>query len=431
MQFFNKKFFLSIITLSVAILLANHLKFPIKIAKPPRKKIMIFTSKGGSCHQSTSQALKKLLEKEYDITIINPIEKLIGPLDPVKKIVKKYDWEVLHEKLFQNGWVRTINFYTYYIAPILISTFSGTIEKKFQKLFEKEKPDLVISVIPFFNLFASNAAYKCKIPYALITLDMDLTLWSIWLNKIKHPNFVMTILDDHLKKQFQKQLKNIPQEQIKTIGMPIRPEFFEEKNKKDKEKIRIEWNIPKDKFIIMLMMGGAGSNIILKYAKEIAKNRLPIHLLTCIGKKTKLEKKLLPIIAKENSVTTFTIVPFTNKIADLMSVSDLLITKPGPSTTNEAIAKKLPLLIDETQKTLFWEKGILNFVKRNKIGNSIKKFRKLKKIIRNYLDKNYYKNCLKAFDKLPPYKFDQEIVKIVHQLCPPSLFPVRGEATKN
>lgn len=374
-----------------------------------KKKIIILSSTGGSCHTSATKKLTELLENDYEIKVTHPIKHIMNT------------GEQLYDKLLQNGWIRLLNFTTYYVAPFyVLNVLNKKVQKKLVEYFEKEKPDLVISVIPYINpvTYNSTIKYNAKCPYLLITLDPELTMWTFGFNKIKNPNFTMTVINDYLKKTFSKQIKKIPEENIKTVGMPIRKDFFVEKTTVDKTNIKKEWNIPENKFTVMIMMGGAGSNAILKYARNIIKNDLPIHVLACIGKKADLEKKLLSLINKNKTQTTFTIVPFTNKIPELMEVSDVLITKPSPGTTHEAITKKLPIIVDETIKILFWEKGTLDFIKRYNIGTSIKKMRHLKGIIEQYQDKDFYNKCLKNFNTLPKNDFDTKIKDIVHNLCP-------------
>ena len=46
------------------------------------------------------------------------------------------------------------------------------------------------------------------------------------------------------------------------------------------------------------------------------------------------------LVLKTNSDETVKILKYTNKIPELMSVSDLVITKPGGLTTTESLASR-------------------------------------------------------------------------------------------
>lgn len=45
---------------------------------------------------------------------------------------------------------------------------------------------------------------------------------------------------------------------------------------------------------------------------------------------------------KQNSIK---VLPFTDKVPELMSISDLVITKPGGLTTSESLASSLPMIV--------------------------------------------------------------------------------------
>lgn len=382
------------------------------------KKILILSSKGGAGHIFASKTLCSLLDKEYDVKIIYPTEALFTQFDFLRKIAKNYTWEEIHNKLFQNGYTKIVNSYVYIYTFGITPLLKKDQQKKFEKIFEQEKPNLIISIIPLFNRPAKNAADKFKIPYILIALDMDLSMWTIGLNKINKENFLMTIYDDFSKNHVKKDLKNIPAEKIKAIGIPTRPEFLTTRTDEEKKLIRKEWDIPNNKFTVLLMMGSTGSKTLVTYTQKLAESNLPIHVLVCIGRQAVLEKKLKTIISKANPKTTFKIIPFTYKVADLMSISNLFITKGGATSFNEARSMNLPVLFDNTQTNLFWEKGTLDFAEKKQVGESIKKFRYLKKTITKYLDKNYYQEKKNAFQKLQQINFNKEIEQIVHKMCP-------------
>ena len=202
--------------------------------------------------------------------------------------------------------------------------------------------------------------------------------------------------------------------QILLTGFPIRQDFLE---KKDKNKIRKEWKIPNNKFTIMILMGGAGSQATYEYARKIAAMDIDAHLLICTGRNKSVRRKLRKM-HKEDGISV-SIIPFTKKISDLMSVSDLLITKAGPGSINEALYMELPLIIDRTGPVLFWEKENINFVLKHGYGDVLKKWRKFKKLIWKYCyNKKYYAQKKRSLRKFKKHDFSANIKKIVAQLCP-------------
>ncbi|MFA5074534.1 MAG: hypothetical protein WC436_00310 [Candidatus Babeliales bacterium] len=377
----------------------NKEKIDTQVQQKTKKKIVVLTSKGGNGHMAACSALKNALS-DYELKIINPIH------DYFKSII---DGEDFYVSMIQNGWIRTWNFLIKYPVPLFFKSIGTSIKKTILQILEQEKPDMLISVIPILNLYASQAAEIYKIPFLIITLDADLTLWLMNMEKNQNKNFILTVetMTENIKKQLDK--KNIPESAIREVGFHIRKDFSEPK---DFNAIRKDWNIPDNKKIIMLIRGGTGSVKLYRYVKELVKLKKNIHLLVCIGKNTKL-KNLLDKI-KNSGPVTFSVIPFTNKIPDLMAISDLLITQPSPTVCNEAMFMKLPILVDLSGACLFWEEATIDWIKLKGCGSIFDNMNKLNNLVIKYLNK---KESLKNKILMQQERnFDKEISNIVTQM---------------
>ncbi|MFH1832361.1 MAG: hypothetical protein ABH827_06195 [bacterium] len=246
--------------------------------KAPRK-IAVLTSKGGNGHMAACAVLKDIFPNSK-ITLFNPI------YDEFHNV---FDGEDLYVKLFQNGWIRTLNIVAGYVGPTYFKMNSRSIKKSIVKYLEQEKPDILISVIPLLNFPAYEAAQQCKTPFMNITLDADLTLWLLDMERCKTHNFVITVQAKTplIKKQLARH--KVPASCVREVGCSLRKDFFE---KKDIQAIKKEWNIPTGKKVILLMRGGTGSTKLVDYVEAISELDKPLHLLVCIGKNTKLIKEL-------------------------------------------------------------------------------------------------------------------------------------------
>lgn len=379
-----------------------------------KKNILILTCKGGYGHLAASDALESILAPDYNIQMVKPLEEILDSIDFIKKISgNRLDCEQFYNLVLQKGWINLFNFGCRYVWPHLISMNNKHMERLFIRYFEKVKPDLIISVMPIINLPASNAAHHCKLPYLMTTLDYDLTMWKLGMKKAMHKNIVITTADEHTKKTYLSQGLSPKIKHIHPIGVPIRKTFFERKKVKD---IRQEWNIPHDKPIVMLLMGGAGSHQSYSYFNRLAQFPKPIHILVCTGRNTHITKSIARVA--RNPWVSYTCIPFTLKISDLMAASQLLITKPGPGTVTEAMMMKIPVLLDRTSTPIFWERKVFEFAKQHGIGHEVRSLRKLNKLVEQMLFDDAHRTQIKqAFAKTPPYRFDQEIKQLVRQLC--------------
>lgn len=346
------------------------LAFNFMYAKKP--KIVVFTSKCGNAHMSACTVIKDAFP---DCQI-----KLLYPINDYYR--NDFYAEKQQEYLVSNGWIRTVNFIVRYPGESFLTIDTGRVKKRLLRLLEQEKPDLLISVVPTINYPAAWAANRCKIPFIIVSLDADLELWLLNMKKCRNNDNTITI--QHKTPRIEKQLakSHIPMSCVHEIGCPLRKKFFEPK---DKPAIRKEWNIPEEKKVIMLMRGGTGSNKLVDYVRQLVKLDIPAHLLVCVGRSTALISKLNRI--NQTKKVTFSIIPFTSKIPDLMSISDLLITQPSPTVCNEAVYSKLPILIDMAGPCLFWEKANVDWLESCGWGQVFRCMRSLNDMVANVLGK--------------------------------------------
>lgn len=374
----------------------------------PERKILILSSNGGYGHAAATNTLKSILGKEYEIKVIYPINQL-------KIWGVRSGEQMVYNSMLQHGWIRSMNTIAKYVAPRLFKSRKKKIEQIVSRSIEIEKPDLVVSLIPFVNFPASEAARKNGVPYLLVTTDNDLRNWVHELHKMSHPNFKVTIGSDLPTTRDLLKKRKIQDQCIETIGLPLRPDFNATKALSE---IYREYQIPLNKPVILIMMGGAGAESALSYAKKIGGSDLGVHLIVVSGKNEKLAKKLKKI--KLNPSNTITVMGFVEKVSDLMAISDVVITKPGPGTINEALAMQLPVLIDNTNIPLSWEQANIDLVLRYGVGERITNYKKAHHILRKYIkDPVYQKNIEEAFSRIPPNLFQNRISGIVDSMLTP------------
>lgn len=372
--------------------------------QPERKTILVLSSTGGGGHVIASNALQTLIGKEYDLKIVYPINQL--------RIWGIPSCEEIHNAVLRKGWFRSWNFIVRHVVPPVFRSRKGKVEKIISSYINTYHPDLVISLIPFINYPASEAARKQNLPFLLITTDNDLKNWVFEMEKVKHQQMKVTIGSDLPTTRDILMKKNIPEHAIETIGLPLRPDFM---NQKDKAKILREFHLPTSKQIVLIMMGGAGGTVAYEYAKKIASMPIGTHLVVIAGRNKKLKKDLEQI--KLHPSNTLSAIGFTDRISDLMAVADVIITKPGPGTIAEAIAMKLPMLIDNTDISLFWERANVDIVLKYGIGKKVKKFNQIQDLLIPYLKDPQTKERLEeSFLKVPANQFHLRIQTIIHDL---------------
>lgn len=224
------------------------------------------------------------------------------------------------------------------------------ILKSLKKLFEKEKPDLIISVHPMVNHLTVGALEEMgsKIPFVIVVTD-PVTMHGAWVMPRAD---MMVVATDAAKKACLKY--GIKPNKVEVLGLPIHPKFSKIK--------RIEHA----KFTVLIMGGGEGTGgkLINDVVSLIIAERLKIQLTVICGRNKALENKLKN--RRQKSSVPLKVFGFTDKVEKIMAESDIIVTKAGPGSIAEAMALDLPMIIN------YWlpgqEEGNVDFVKKNKLG---------------------------------------------------------------
>jgi len=380
-----------------------------------QNKILILTSTGGGGHLAASNAIELQLKNGYEVSSVNVFKDLLKPLDPVSYLtLKRYSGEELYNSFVPNKSFKTLSLF-YYVGAWFMQLRHTKIQHLLHDYFIQTQPSLIISVIPLINNIILDAAQELHIPFMMVPTDLDL---NMYLRNITNPTYkqfkICLPFDDEQIIQPVKHA-NIPEDQIAIVGAPLKPDFFEIKNK---FLLKIRLAIPINKPVIMLLMGAQGSDIE-NYTAQLITLTQPAHLLICVGKNDASKQAVAALSIPEH--ITMSVVGFTERISDYMAVADLLITKSGTLSVCEAIYMHLPMLLDATSTILPWEKFNHTFIKEHNFGDSITSYNMIEPMISALLsDKNRlmeYKKNLKNFKKK---KNTHEIRHLVKQMLKPA-----------
>lgn len=90
-------------------------------------------------------------------------------------------------------------------------------------------------------------------------------------------------------------------------------------------------------------LGVSKSNItdIFEY---LAKNFADIQVIAVAGKNDTLKNKFEQICTSYNRTDDFKVFGFSDKVPELMYISDLVITKPGGLTSTESLVSDIPMI---------------------------------------------------------------------------------------
>lgn len=375
-----------------------------------KKKVAIAWSKGGGAHKSMLDALRTYLCPEYELIAFNPLERFWGKLDPLRALTFGYiDGEDFYNCLLARDFRWVIN-RAFCFGTSSMRRHTRYIEDQLENYFRIEKPDIIISVIPVLNYALNEAARRVNKPFLMVAPDCDTTHYLTDMYPTR-PFFCTLPFDDDLLRAAARNAW-IPEHFIKAYGFPLRLDFFEPK---DRVQIRKNFGVPDGKPVVMILMGATGSSKSVAYLKHLAKMDMSLHLIICIGKNEGIRKTIERI--KFPPSITNSIIGFTRRISDLMSISDVLITKAGATTLCEAVEMRLPLIIDHVSTALEIERMQPAFVKKHELGEVLTSYRDLPGVLTRLLTDYSYKNGIRERMALFSSRaFPQKIKRLIKHI---------------
>jgi processive 1,2-diacylglycerol beta-glucosyltransferase len=376
-------------------------------------KILVLTSYGGGGHISASQALSQYLSDEHEVQVVPFFIDVLDPMDPVKFLTRgKYHVETIYNYLLRRKKTRAINTMAY-LCGLFMPIMHPFIKKHLKRYIKRHGQfDLIISVIPWVNESILEVAQQENIPFLLIPTDLDS---STFLHRIHEPAYKQFFLSLPFNNSaiFEKISRaHIAKSQIVVSGFPIRKSFFMAYDKKNLKK---EFAIPENKLVLLLMMGAEGSSSILTHVKQLITIPVSFHIIILLGRNAQLESQLRTIQFPEH--ISFSIIGFTDRIAELMTIADLCLTKSGSVSVSECLYKRLPVILDGTGNALQWERFNLHFIKNNQLGDVVRRFDEVPTIVQFYLtDTNARNNIAAHLAQFEMPNFERHVRLLVNKM---------------
>ncbi len=210
---------------------------------------------------------------------------------------------------------------------------------RLKKMLRLRKPDIIISTHPFVSHMCAYLKRKGKTNAKIISVLTDYGIHNMWLEENKYIDKFM-VATSEMKCDSVREY-GVHESKIVVTGIPVSPKFSQTYNK---QAILEELNLVEGKTTLLFFAGGGlGLGKSEGIFEELISSAYDFQLIAVTGKNEKQKKRFEKIANDSNK--NVTVLGYTNKVPELMSVSDFVITKPGGLTSTECLAMKKPMII--------------------------------------------------------------------------------------
>jgi hypothetical protein len=332
----------------------------------PTIDFIYFDAGGG--HRAAATALKQIVDQQqrpWTIRLVN-LQEILDPLDIFRKITG-IRLEDIYNLLLSKGWTLGSAQLLRFMHGVIRVYHRPTV-KLLERYWRETRPDAVVSLVPNFNraLLESLRRAAPSTPYVTVMTDFADYPPHFWIER--QDQFLVCGTPRAAE---QARAMGYEDDRIlRTSGMILRPEFYSPPSiDRDAEmrRIGLDPQLPTG----IVLFGGQGSRVMLDIARRLSASDLDVQLIMICGRNQKLARRLRSMPSRIG----LHVEEFTKEIPYFMQLADFLIGKPGPGSISEAVAMKLPVIIECNAWTLPQERYNAEWVTEQRAGIVLRSFR--------------------------------------------------------
>lgn len=296
-----------------------------------RKKVLITSLKAGAGHLKAAQAIEGAIKLKYPDLEVKNIDlldyasiltkEIYGDwyLDIANKVPEFYAW--LYNRLDASS-----------TGMRLLSDRINT--QKFQKFTEDYDPDLAICThfVPANLLTFWREKYQLEFTIVLTLTDYE--AHKLWVDSQVD---IYTVATEYVRNQLVK--FGAEEKKIRVTGIPIDLKFLK---KSDKDEVRKRLGL-ESKFTVSLFAGAFGVGPLKEIFAKVTGIEDDFQMIAVAGKNKELYNEFLNLAQKSDK--KIKIYGFVDNMEEIMTLSDIAISKAGGLTVSECLALNLPLII--------------------------------------------------------------------------------------
>jgi 1,2-diacylglycerol 3-beta-galactosyltransferase len=351
------------------------------------KKIDFIYFDAGGGHRSAAMALQQVIAQQgrpWAIRMVN-LQEQLDNLDIFRRItgIRLQDY---YNLLLKKGW--TIGSGELLKGlHVLIRLFQPALVRMLTDFWRAGQPDMVVSLIPNFNR-ALKLSLEAALPGTpLVTILTDIADYPprFWIER--QQQYLICGSDRAVAQA--RELGHPDRFVFRASGMILNPRFYapiEADRSAERQRLGLDPQWPTG----LVLFGGEGSAAMLEIARRLERAAQPLQLILICGRNQKLAATLRAMPRAMPSRMPMFVEGFTREVPYYMHLSDFFIGKPGPGSISEAIAMKLPVIVERNAWNLPQERYNCEWVREQDVGLVLRNFRGIAAAVKELLEPATY-----------------------------------------
>ena len=382
------------------------------------REVLLFTIDAGGGHRAAARALVAAAEERgapFRFRV-ESFQQTLLPLDLLKRatglsLEDAYNLILRrHANALMVPLLRVMHAAIRARRPAIVRALAGWLRRQ-------PRPAAVVSVMPNFNGIMRDAIREAipGTPLVVVLTDFADFPPRFWIE----PGLDRVVVGTD-EARAQALAIGIPPEAISRVsGMVMHPRFYRAGGRSVRGRVRGELGLGEADFVSTLLFGGKGSPEMAPLAKRLLAAEPAFRVIALCGENPALLKRLAPLEAR--AAGRLVSLGFTDRVADLLAASDLLVTKPGPGSLSEAFHQRVPVVVTRNVHTIPQERFNTDFVRGRGLGLVVSHWREIPAaVLRLYRDAPERAAIRGRLAALPENRAVYEVIDVVADVTRPS-----------
>lgn len=305
-----------------------------------KKRILVTYIEAGFGHIMTAHSIADAIEALNDPNIEVIREYMFSDVPVLRRTEKQYVRDVKIANTIP--WYNRIQMAATHILgihnslPFVVSTIFRRTRKAYLNKLKQIGPDIIIDTHYLTSFLSTQYRDKIDPHVKVVTYDPDNNVHNWW--NIRVDKFIVNCrmaFDDALKHDFERN-------KLLIVPFVARKEVMEVTE--DKSFFRAKYNLPQDRFTVMVAAGGYGKSGMGRVINALIRNvKQPITLVAICGTNKLLYNRLQKLKQKLPSQIDLRPYKFVQSVYELNRASDIFLTKGGPNAMLDSVLMGVPV----------------------------------------------------------------------------------------